>query len=874
MKRILLILVFMGFGSLAVKAGPVTVQVYDYQYDPNDPDKPKTQALNQLMQEDPGIRVVLWGGLIVPGASGRATLMMAIAGQTAPDIFDTWFHAINTDINQGFLYPLNEWIGEDRNGNGQIDDDEARWDGWKKVPKLWRQVATVDGKIYGIPQASSLNIALIFRLDLVRAVGLNPDQPPQTWDEFYYWCQKLTGPNRPMPGLPPPKQRGFGLQAAGFEWLPWMQSAGGNPIEQIRRSPRTGKEYTFAAEAIDFQTPEGEDLSAVPPQWHANFAAPQGVAAAALYHRLCWGKWVYDPTTREPVNLTVDDLQRGYAMAGTRRVAFAPEDVITGVTRALDSTSLQSNPLGTGQIAIQASDINSLMGSAQDSGLSPELLSWFPFPASGPQGVRVVQYQRHYLTLCEGVGRRSKAERDKIWKVLISLTADNVALGFARSEVLSGMAKFVPPDQLTALGLGDYLDDISPAIRRNYDDIKSEKIKVFVEPYMGNWNTMDGALERNVFSLLMAQDGENFDYTAALQQVEAQANGGEMFGRSQKMLAPYRSVARAVFSIILIVLAVIVWLLVRSFVEQGRNAPSGKIHRSWMPWVILAPALVLIALWGYYPLLQGMVMAFQDYKIVGKSSFVGLDNFITLFLDPSWWLSLWHTLYFVILNMVLAFIAPILLALMLTEVPRGKIFFRTLFFLPQVTSGLVIALLWREMYDPTPNGLFNQAIIFIDHMLGVRIPTQTWLQDSRWAMICCVIPTVWAGMGLSSLIYLAALKGVPEEIYEAAEIDGAGIWHKLTRITLPTIFPLILINFIGVFIGTFQSMGNIFLLTYGGPGDATMVAGMKIWIEAYNNLRFSMATSMAWTLGMILIAFTYLQVKILQRVEFKKANWK
>ncbi len=89
-------------------------------------------------------------------------------------------------------------------------------------------------------------------------------------------------------------------------------------------------------------------------------------------------------------------------------------------------------------------------------------------------------------------------------------------------------------------------------------------------------------------------------------------------------------------------------------------------------------------------------------------------------------------------------------------------------------------------------------------------------------------------MGLSSLIYIAALKGVPEEIYEAAEIDGAGIWQKLRQITLPTIFPLILINFVGVSIGTFQSMGNIFLLTYGGPGDATMVAGMRIWIEAYN----------------------------------------
>jgi len=141
------------------------------------------------------------------------------------------------------------------------------------------------------------------------------------------------------------------------------------------------------------------------------------------------------------------------------------------------------------------------------------------------------------------------------------------------------------------------------------------------------------------------------------------------------------------------------------------------------------------------------------------------------------------------------------------------------------------------------------------------------------AMICCVIPPIWAGMGMSSLLYLAALKAVPEEIYEAADLDGAGIWHKLTKITVPTLMPLILINFVGAFIGTFQSMGSIFLLTFGGPGDATMVAGMRIWLEAYNNLRFSMATAMAWMLGMFLIAFTYFQIKILQRVEFRRTNW-
>lgn len=155
---------------------------------------------------------------------------------------------------------------------------------------------------------------------------------------------------------------------------------------------------------------------------------------------------------------------------------------------------------------------------------------------------------------------------------------------------------------------------------------------------------------------------------------------------------------------------------------------------------------------------------------------------------------------------------------------------------------------------------------------GVNISPQTWLEDPKMAMICCIIPTVWAGMGMGSLIYLAALQSLPKELYEAAEIDGAGFFKKFTKITMPYLLPLIIINFVGTFIGTFQGMGNIFLMTFGGPGDATMVVGMKIWLEAYVNLRFSMATCMAWVMGAGLIGLTYIQIQFLKRVEYKRAS--
>jgi multiple sugar transport system permease protein len=183
-----------------------------------------------------------------------------------------------------------------------------------------------------------------------------------------------------------------------------------------------------------------------------------------------------------------------------------------------------------------------------------------------------------------------------------------------------------------------------------------------------------------------------------------------------------------------------------------------------------------------------------------------------------------------------------------------------------MTSGIVVALMWKLMYDPTENGILNQLLAM------VGLSKQTWLQDPFWAMACCILPGVWAGAGVASLIYIAALGSLPHDYYEAAAIDGAGIFKRVFHVSLPQLMPLIIINFVGAFIGAFQGMGSIFLLTFGGPGNETMVLSLAIWKEAYNNLRFSTATTMAWFLGVGLIGFTYLQIRFLRRVEFRRAE--
>ena len=380
-------------------------------------------------------------------------------------------------------------------------------------------------------------------------------------------------------------------------------------------------------------------------------------------------------------------------------------------------------------------------------------------------------------------------------------------------------------------------------------------------------------MQRRFLGILLSDAGRDFDYAAALKGITADANRGLMFDADRSAIAAKRPLARVIAGIVIIVLLVCAWLAGFGGLkghkgrEGGENleGDKGLKGRRWLPWLFLLPALLSVALWSYWPLVRGALMAFQDYRIVGASGWEGLDNFIRVASDPGFWKSWGRTLKYVAITLLLGFSAPIVLAVLLTEIPRGKVFFRTVYFLPHLTSALVIMLLWKLMFDPTENGMLNQMLAWFG------IARQTWLQDPSWAMTCCIVPGVWAVAGTASLIYVAALGSLPPDYYEAAAIDGAGILGRFRHVTLPQLLPLMAINFAGAFIAAFQGMGSIFLLTFGGPGDATNVLSLAIWKEAYNNLRFSTATTMAWFLGISLIGFTYLQIRFLRRVEFRQA---
>ena len=571
--------------------------------------------------------------------------------------------------------------------------------------------------------------------------------------------------------------------------------------------------------------------------WEACFDSPECIRAADFLHSL-----ITNGVVRALPQLSLSNEIADLFVQGEIVSVFGGEDLVTYLTESLNFPA--------------------------------EQIGLMPFPAADETCRPVLQAHKHFYALTEGVGRRPKNERDDVWACVNELTSPAVYDETVRKNVAEGRARWCLPSDLKRLGFTEHLAEVPPGIRKMYDDLEAGRIRAVTEPSVGFWQGASDLVSRRFLGILLSDAGKDFDYRAALKSITEDANRGLMFDADKRGIEQKRPLARVIVGIVLISALVALCLVLNARRERTKSVdgrPTRNKHSSpftlhaSLPWLFLLPALVSIALWSYWPLIRGAVMAFQDYRIVGSGAWQGLDNFIRVASDPGFWKAWGRTLQYVGITLALGFVTPVVLALLLTEIPRGKIFFRTIYFLPHLTSALVIMLLWKMMFDPTENGMLNQLLAFFG------IGRHAWLQDPAWAMTCCILPGVWAGAGMASLIYVAALGSLPPDYYEAAAIDGAGIIGRFRHVTLPQLMPLMVINFVGAFIAAFQGMGSIFLLTFGGPGDATSVLSLAIWKEAYNNLRFSTATTMAWFLGVALIGFTYLQIRFLRRVEFRQA---
>ncbi len=764
--------------------------------------------IDEFYRHYPNIRVKPATGLVIEGKGLDMVSLMQIAANIAPDVLYVNFRRSDTYISQGFLYPLDEYVKK-------LSTEEL-----KVIPdKLWpviKRNGPPDGKkhIYAWPTQPLIR-AVLYRRDLFQAAGL-PDRAPRNWDELMKFARKLTDPEKGTYGL-----FIYMDEEMAWEWLMYLWSAGGDAIVKDKNG-----------------------------QWRCVFDSDAAAESALFFTKLIRQKW-----------------KKKYIRNG-KVIVKEIEGVVYRDVDPLKDWNM-------GRIGMRCEYIG--FDNMINIG-NPDLVGIGPPPA-GPTGKRGTELNARMMGIYAGI--KDPKVRQAAWNYIHFWMSKDARRVMVDTLVKNGYARFAQPEMLKEFGYTEY----ARLIPKSWQNAFKEAVKFGKpEPYGKNcqliYRWMTKPLGQILYDKEIIDAINRGDDDFALKKIKKILHKGveqaneKMIGIIPPKVKRFRN--RVAFVVIIIIATVFtlvfrdIWRVFSPPKDELINSKTGnwQFRKYKIAYLCLLPAIITIALWQYYPLLRGILMAFEDYHVTGGGKFVGLENFADVLFDDEFWYSMWVAIKYSLIYMTFGFTAPIILAILLQEVPKGKILYRTIYYLPAVITGLVVIFLWKTFYKPT--GLLNQILNFI----GIT-SNRAWLQDPKTALICCIIPVIWAGMGPGCLIYLAALKTVPDDLYEAANIDGAGIWKKIIHITLPSIKALIIINFVGAFIASFQSANFILAMTGGGPYTpygATEVAGLHIFYTAFFYLKFGIATAMAWILGLMLIGFTLIQLRRLRNMEFRTAG--
>lgn len=739
---------------------------------------------------------------------GENRLLLQMASQTAPVTIGFPVKAFDTYCDQNFMLPLNPFL--ERPENAWVREHLERY-------QVLTDVLTREGIVYAIP-TEVRTMGIHYRKDLFRDAGI--ERPPATWDEFRETLVALRNPEKGIYGW------GVANDGPAIAWwfINFIWQAGSEVVEQTEDGPRAAFDNERGAQALDFLR-----------------------------------------------SLFRDDL----VLRSGRTFELFSQGKVGMVFSYVGSESNQPN---------ESADVD------------PLLLGVAPLP-EGPDGHTGAEINGAMVAVNSQI--EDETVREIAFRYLVhKITPDSRRL-IMREYAEAGLAKYFTRDALRQAGLTEFIDQVSPEWDRQAGGILATAKP---EPHGPGvrviYQDMGYYIDR-------ALSNPSIDSLAILRECADAFN--------QKLGAlPREEVARRERNVwVGLIVGAVLWIafiyvtgkmLSGTLKSRGESAleatgtPSSRLRR-WRvtvsAWAFMFPALFLILIWGYYPLIKGSVMAFQDYKIIGDSSWSGIQNFVDVAYGDTFRTALYNTILYAILSMGLGFFVPILLALALDEIPRYKRLYRTIYYMPAVTTGLVIMFLWKWFYDPSPEGLINQLLASLaatvndaGRFIGGPQAAPLWnFQAVDWLggptrvlgfipvpMIALLLPQIWAGAGPGCLIYLAALKSIPDDLYEAAEVDGAGFIRKIWNITTPMLLPLILINFIGAFVGTFQSMGNILVMTGGGPERMTHVLGLEIWYAAFMYLEFGYATAVAWVVGSLLVGFTIFKLNILRKAQFRAAH--
>ncbi len=808
---------------------------------------------------------------------GVETDLLAIAGGMSPDILYINFRKSDNYIRNNFLYPL------DKPEDGYFSAMPEEEINARIYPAIWpvikREGPNGEEHIWAMPYGGILGKVLFYRKELFDERNIPYPDDKWTWNDMFLAAKKITDPPKGIYGI----LLGRGKHESWY-WCSYLWSAGGECMEYDKTSKK----------------------------WKCVFGSRQAAVALDFYTKLCTETWTDSK--------------------GVVRHGYSSKDA-----------GESHNKWDRGEIGMMDGYIDEKLF----ANINPDLVGMAPLPL-GPTGKRGGEINSRMMGLFSGI--KDVAVRDAAWEYLKFISSMEAEKIRTKVMVEGGLGRFVNPKYLTMFGYPEIVR-MSPKGWAEVFDIAIKSGRP--EPYGKNSNfaydmmtvPIQKAEELALAGKLPENDEERLKFLQnLLEEQNKRANEvmiGEITPREKSLR---RGSALLFLTAIIVAFTILFRKIIKIFTPvaasgEGLSNPWDIKKYKWA-YIILVPAALSVLLWQYIPLARGSIMAFMDYKIVGKSSFVWLDNLGDILFDAYWWAAIWNSLRYSFLVIAMTFIPPIILAILLQEIPKGSLLFRIIFYLPAINTGIVTLLLWKQFYEPSEKGMLNMVFLnipgvvyvlaglfllilmfafarrlalndmyfsavcfalvgimlftaclslaapifilkdetffdaipkFAERLFSMPGESRRWLGDPRTALVACIIPALWAGMGPGCLIYLAALKGIPEDYYEAADMDGANTLDKILFIVFPMLKALIVINFVGVFINSwYSSADNVLALTGGSAG--TEVAGLHIWYKAFTFLNFGQATAMAWMLGFMLIGFTVYQLQMLSKIEFKTAK--
>ena len=760
--------------------------------------------------------------LFLEGLDVGASILLAIAGGTAPDVLDFNFRMLGNYVEKGFLYPLDEWI------NAEITAAEAKAQGIfdenimykdeleaRVHPAAMDALYTTgpDGKkhFYGLPNYSIIRV-MVYNKILFRQAGLDPDKDvPTTWDELWEVGKKIADPEANRYAF-----FGTGIMDMWSSWEGAPLFISMNPT-RVARDPQTG-------------------------EWLAAFNGPGVTTAADFWIKLVSKEWTHPGTGR---------TMRGIGKYGAEKEIWAQWD--------------------NDQVAIVFAEVSDLIMNdsfpLQNRSLDEVGIARIP---TAPNGNSVSELMVMFRGITATI--KDPAVRDAVWKYIRFSASDEAERITVELNIANNNGKFVRPDLLEKYGYEEYL----PEVPQDWADaIQYSLANCVPEPFGKNTEFIYHMMANPIIAAYGEDLANHPDEEYRLQRLQALYDEA-VRKTNEKMMEVIpeeemqtRKVAALVIASIIFVMFIFLFIYIwRVFTPENLIIPAGQSHfkKFKLAYILLVPAALIVLLFNYYPLLRGVLMAFEEYSVIEGSKFTGMTNFSLVFFDADFWQSILVAFYYSALFIAMVFIPPIFLAILLSEIPVGKVFFRVLYYLPAVISGIVMMLLWKNFFSPSESGLMNQV------MATFGFDPVWWMGEKSTAMLTIMLPQAWAQLGPGCLIYLAALKTVPDDLYESVALDGGGFLDRIRFVAIPMIKPLIWINLIFALIAAFQTADAVLVMTGGGPDRATMVVGLEIFFNAFMFQRFGIATAMAWILGFILMGFTVFQMRRLSRLTFTTAK--